>query len=433
MGCVTKRRGVWVMDVRIHGRRVVKTFDTKREAEEALGKVRAELKQRRTPTVDPFVTFADYFPRFLADCREQEAAPTTLHRYERTFENHIAPTLGARRIRDLSRGDIRAWLLSRREQGVNRQGQKGADRVGKGALSKNTVKQLRNVVSAVLSLGVEDEIIASNPALGLLRSRRTKAQKRKERARVGEHVKALTRDQRNAFLAKVAAERPDVYPAMLLGALGGLRRGEILGLRWASVDFEARQIRVHEQLLEESTKSGQARNVDMAGPLVEELRAQLARHRAEAFRAGVRRCDYVVFPDLPEKPTAKDEQKAAKRLLRAMETSLKHAGLPGHFSLHSLRHTFCALLIAEGVSPVYVQQQAGHASVNMTVGTYGSWFPVQAPGAMDRLAAGLPGNTETESGNIAAVSGNIAPRRPRGPLVPTGTYGDSASTRPSPG
>lgn len=45
--------------------------------------------------------------------------------------------------------------------------------------------------------------------------------------------------------------------------------------------------------------------------------------------------------------------------------------------------------MAEGVSPVYVQQQAGHASVNMTVGVYESWFPVQAPGAMDRLGARL--------------------------------------------
>src|SRR5206468_12236550 len=76
-----------------------------------------------------------------------------------------------------------------------------------------------------------------------------------------------------------------------------------------------------------------------------------------------------------------------------MERTLKVAGLAARFTPHSLRHTFCSLLIAARVSPVYVQQQAGHASVEMTVSVYGSWFAVEAPGAMDRLAAGVPGGS----------------------------------------
>lgn len=73
-----------------------------------------------------------------------------------------------------------------------------------------------------------------------------------------------------------------------------------------------------------------------------------------------------------------------------MERVLKIAKLPPHFTPHSLRHTFCSLLIAQGISPVYVQQQAGYASVQMTVGVYGSWFPVRVPGAMDLMRAGHP-------------------------------------------
>ncbi|HVO12700.1 MAG TPA: tyrosine-type recombinase/integrase [Vicinamibacteria bacterium] len=60
--------------------------------------------------------------------------------------------------------------------------------------------------------------------------------------------------------------------------------------------------------------------------------------------------------------------------------------MPRHFTMHSLRHTFCSLLIAAGVSPVYVQQQAGHADVGFAVRVYGSWFAVTAAGAMDLLA-----------------------------------------------
>ena len=75
---------------------------------------------------------------------------------------------------------------------------------------------------------------------------------------------------------------------------------------------------------------------------------------------------------------------------------LKAAELPGHFSSHSLRHTYASLLLAGGVSPAYVQEQLGHASIELTVGTYGRWLRKKAPGALDILdgrcneAAGHP-------------------------------------------
>ena len=107
---------------------------------------------------------------------------------------------------------------------------------------------------------------------------------------------------------------------------------------------------------------------------------------------------WVVIPWLGEQPDAKDQQAAEKIVRRAMERVLKVAHLPRHFTPHSLRHTFCSLLIGDSVSPVYVQQQAGHASVDLTVRVYGSWFAVQAPGAMNRLAAGLaPSEAVTKS------------------------------------
>jgi len=65
---------------------------------------------------------------------------------------------------------------------------------------------------------------------------------------------------------------------------------------------------------------------------------------------------------------------------KAFERVLKAAGLPGHFSCHSLRHTYASLLLADGVSPAYVQEQLGHASIELTVGTYRRWLRKRAPG-----------------------------------------------------
>ena len=78
---------------------------------------------------------------------------------------------------------------------------------------------------------------------------------------------------------------------------------------------------------------------------------------------------------------------------------LSPLGLP--FSWHS----FCSLLISSGVSPVYVQQQAGHADVGFTVRVYGSWFPATAPGAMDRLALGVPGLAKAVANGAVSVAG----------------------------
>jgi len=79
--------------------------------------------------------------------------------------------------------------------------------------------------------------------------------------------------------------------------------------------------------------------------------------------------------------TPLDHHNVAKRFRRL----LKRAGLSGHFHLHCLRHTYASLLLQDGVSPAYVQEQLGHASVELTVGTYGRWLRKRAPGAVDRL------------------------------------------------
>jgi hypothetical protein len=76
------------------------------------------------------------------------------------------------------------------------------------------------VLSAVLWLAVEDEVIGSNPALGVFCERRTKAAKLRARAIVGADVKAMDRVQRNRFLSTAASHEPHAYVAFMLMRLG---------------------------------------------------------------------------------------------------------------------------------------------------------------------------------------------------------------------
>ena len=64
---------------------------------------------------------------------------------------------------------------------------------------------------------------------------------------------------------------------------------------------------------------------------------------------------------------------------------IKNAGLPSHFTPHFLRHTYASLLLQQGESPAYVQRQLGHASITLTVDTYGRWLPMGNKAAVNRL------------------------------------------------
>ena len=70
---------------------------------------------------------------------------------------------------------------------------------------------------------------------------------------------------------------------------------------------------------------------------------------------------------------------------RVFKRVLKKAELALHFTPHGLRHTYACLLLQLGESPVYVQRQLGHASIRMTVDTYGRWLPIGTTAAVDRL------------------------------------------------
>ena len=103
---------------------------------------------------------------------------------------------------------------------------------------------------------------------------------------------------------------------------------------------------------------------------------------------------------------------------------LKYARLPLYLTPHCLRHTFASLLLQQGESPVYVQRQLGHASIKLTVDTYGRWLPMGNRAAVDRLdepAFSASGSRTVANERGAALSSpevldsNGAPRAIRTP------------------
>jgi integrase len=226
---------------------------------------------------------------------------------------------------------------------------------------------------------VDDGALLANPADKLGRQLRLVTPARTHQ----ENVKAFDREQRDRFLGAARQLEPRLFPLFVVLSQAGLRPGEGLALQWDDRDFEERDIRVARARTttgELSTpKSGHGRTVDMSAELAAVLQRVLRDRKAEALRRGGRGVPPWVACTTSERMY---DHAAAERALKRI---LKATGLPMHFTPHCMRHTFASLLLRQGESIEYVKRQLGHASIQLTVDTYGKWLPRGNKAAVDRL------------------------------------------------
>src|SRR5688572_12304883 len=121
---IAKRRGTWAVDYYDYGRRRVRYFPTKRDAEDFAGEQRAAQRQRLRPQVDAHVTVADYAALFLSTkAPALDLKPKTRERIGSALQGHIVPALGAHRLRELDRPTVRAFLEGKLSADASLQGQ----------------------------------------------------------------------------------------------------------------------------------------------------------------------------------------------------------------------------------------------------------------------------------------------------------------------
>jgi integrase len=118
----------------------------------------------------------------------------------------------------------------------------------------------------------------------------------------------------------------------------------------------------------ETPKSGHGRSVQISESLAKRLVFHETMKREEKERFGwseIPRWLFVTIAGTPVDPA---------NVRRSMQRILKEARLPLHFTPHCLRHTYASILLAEGTPAPFVQEQLGHASIELTVSTYGRWL-----------------------------------------------------------
>jgi integrase len=382
MALIRKWRGKWAVDYRDSaGRRHRPSFETRREAETFYGDAVREARQATRCVVNPDITLTEYATRWL----RQVASNVKLRSvqvYTNNLNLHLLPELGHRKVRQLHRGLIKDHLVAKLSAGA----------------SRGTVRLVHATVRNLLNAAVDDGVILANPAHRLGRQLRLVTPKMTHQ----EEVKALSREQLGHFLDAARQATPRYYPFFLALARTGLRLGEARALQWGDLDLTQRAARVARSISDDgksvdTPKSGHGRTVDLSRQLVETLRHLEVTRKAETLRRGWREVPAWVFVNRLGGPLDADKVRVH------FKHALKAAGLSLHFTPHSLRHSYASILLSDGVSPAYVQRQLGHATITLTVDTYGKWLPSSDKAAADRLDG--PAGIKMVSAAPSAASG----------------------------
>jgi integrase len=226
--------------------------------------------------------------------------------------------------------------------------------VGRGA---NTITNVTGVLRRVLDELVADHQLAHNPAALPRRGKRPGRAPRKILPPTHEEVDRL-----------LAAASDEARPVLELAASLGLRRAELLALPWGDVDFDARQVVVHES----KTDAGE-RVVPMFGSARRVLLGQKA-------RSPFGRPHDLVFPTIIGTP-----HRPADWARREFLGARARAGLRDTLRLHDLRHYAVSRLIAQGAKVLLVSKVAGHARASVTLDVYAHLFEEGLAEAAERF------------------------------------------------
>jgi len=263
--------------------------------------------------------------------------PSTLDDYKALTEKHIIPTFGSIPINKIKKSDIREYLQSKLDM-----------------YSISTVKHLKVVLSNIFNIALENEVITINPTLNLKRlfPKQTKPDR---------HF--LTKAEVNMLLETTQKHKPEFYPFMLVLARTGMRLGEAIALQWDDINFENKTITISRSITRKKIgkpKNNKSRKVDMTTNLSHIL-SELKK---------IKNNKWVFAINDQETPFNTDNFRKRK-----FKPLLKLANLPKTTRIHDLRHAYASTLIQEGTNLMYVKEQLGHHSIQITVDTYGHIEP----------------------------------------------------------
>jgi integrase len=383
-GSIRKRGSTWTVvvdvgrDPETHKRRQTSRggFRTRAEAARWLTKMLSQLDQGSyvapvRQTVGEHLL--DWLPAVRSSLR-----PSTFESYERNVRQHLIPAIGHVWLDQLTPDRLAAAYAE-----FHRSGRLD----GAGGLASRSIRYLNTILGKALGDAVAEGKIGRNVAQAPTVRQRLPRHARPEMA-------TWTAEELAAFLTQLRGDR--LHTPVLLAATTGMRRGEVLGLRWRDVDLDASRVAVRQTLAavrdvdgdigrhmlvfgEPKTAKGR-RTVPLPPQTVAALREYRRGQIAERLLVGPDHIDRdLVFAEPDGSPMHPD------KFRKRFEVRIARSGLP-RVRFHDLRHTYATLALQAGVHPKIVAEVLGHANISITLDTYSHASPAMQESAAATVA-----------------------------------------------
>lgn len=358
-GSLTVKNGKYyaVLNVYENGKRKKKWLSTnlpekgnKRKAEQFLREKLAEY-ERMEGVVHSDVRFSDYI-RIWLEHIARKVDDVTMQGYQVLADGHILPYFDQTGVAlcDVDYKTIQRYIDAEYQSG----------RIdGKGGLSPRSLKLHKNIINQTLNLAVQNKLLLANPCQFVVMPKTVR------------YESSFYSDAQ--LKAMLTALRDDpIFPLVKITALYGLRRSELLGLQWDSIDFDAKTMtirhtvsKVTEVVAKDKTKNASSRRtfplVADALEIFTQAKCQEQQNRL-AFGREYQENTYVF-------KWADGHTYSPDYISHRFNDLLKKHNLP-HIRFHELRHSCASMLIAMGWTLKDVQEWLGHSDIKMTANIY---------------------------------------------------------------
>ncbi|WP_096269468.1 tyrosine-type recombinase/integrase [Paucisalibacillus globulus] len=350
-------------------------YERKRDAEKDLPKIISKLEKGYTEPAD--MSIEEFFNKWL-DQKKSTVAPGTFEHYESYMRKHIIPGLGKWKINKLESHHVESFLVEVNEK----------------ELSQRSKKHIFRILSSALKSGRRYGIKES-----IMEDIQAPKVDRKE-------IEYWTEDEVHSFMSNLNSKNHAM--PIILALATGMRRGEILGLRWSHIDFEKKKISVNQQLKKDNKgkwnlssqlkTSTSYRTIDIDDETIEILKSHKAQQEKDKLKCG---------PDYENNnlvcATSSGGVIRPTYLRTVFNRTVEKSGVK-KISFHGLRHTHATLLLRDGVHPKVVQERLGHRSIQTTLDTYSHVIPGIQEIAATSIQKSLYRKNESDPNNIIPIT-----------------------------
>lgn len=305
------------------------------------------------------INFGEYLTEKWLPIQRAQLRPSTFDSYRRNIENHVMPALGRIPLHKLAPEDLDTFYARLLTEGkLNGDG---------GGLSPKTVRYIHLTINKALKDALRKGSVVRNVAEA--------ADPPKLRSSKRPEIKAWAADELRAFLDSIRDTR--LYPAFHLSAHTGMRRGEILGLRWSDVDLDGARLSVRQALISvayemqiSDVKTGYGRRViDLDEGTVAVIRRWRKAQSEERLAVGGSYQDSGLVVCRPDGAWLHPDL-----FSQTFDRAVARSGL-SEITLHDLRHTHATLMLKAGVPVKVVSERLGHSNPGFTMSVYQHVIP----------------------------------------------------------